>query len=77
MKSSFLKAFHSPPFFESQPMTFASVRYIFSRDFPDLDVVFYELEKMKVPRFDHLMDLFADDKEVGTETSLILHLLMN
>ncbi|KIH69024.1 hypothetical protein ANCDUO_00639 [Ancylostoma duodenale] len=37
-----------------------------NRDFPDLDGIFYELEKMKVPRFDHLMDLFADDKEVSS-----------
>ncbi|KAL6740828.1 hypothetical protein Aduo_014144 [Ancylostoma duodenale] len=39
-----------------------------NRDFPDLDGIFYELEKMKVPRFDHLMDLFADDKERQPET---------
>ncbi|PAV55980.1 hypothetical protein WR25_14349 [Diploscapter pachys] len=39
-----------------------------NRDFPDLDGVFYELEKMKVPKFDHLMDLFSDDKDRQPET---------
>ncbi|VDM56201.1 unnamed protein product [Angiostrongylus costaricensis] len=40
----------------------------FFRDFPELDEVFYELEKLKVPRFDHLMDLFVDNKERQPET---------
>ncbi|ETN76194.1 hypothetical protein NECAME_11860 [Necator americanus] len=39
-----------------------------NRDFPDLDGVFYELEKLKVPRFDHLMELFSDEKERQPET---------
>uniref|UniRef100_A0A158P615 Peptidase_M14 domain-containing protein n=1 Tax=Angiostrongylus cantonensis TaxID=6313 RepID=A0A158P615_ANGCA len=43
-------------------------RCCFFRDFPELDEVFYELEKLRVPRFDHLMDLFVDDKERQPET---------
>ncbi|KJH46367.1 zinc carboxypeptidase [Dictyocaulus viviparus] len=39
-----------------------------NRDFPELDEIFYELEKLKVPRYDHLMDLFIDDKERQPET---------
>ncbi|KAK6059851.1 zinc carboxypeptidase [Cooperia oncophora] len=39
-----------------------------NRDFPDLDSIFYELEKMKVPKYDHLMELFDDDKERQPET---------
>ncbi|VDL74480.1 unnamed protein product [Nippostrongylus brasiliensis] len=44
-----------------------------NRDFPDLDSIFYELEKMKVPRYDHLMELFADDKERQPETVAVGH----
>jgi hypothetical protein len=39
-----------------------------NRDFPDLDNVFYELEKMKVPKFDHLMELFTEDQQRQPET---------
>ncbi|CAI5449785.1 unnamed protein product [Caenorhabditis angaria] len=33
-----------------------------NRDFPDLDGVFYELEQMKVPKYDHLLSLFDDSQ---------------
>ncbi|GMT25463.1 hypothetical protein PFISCL1PPCAC_16760, partial [Pristionchus fissidentatus] len=39
-----------------------------NRDFPDLDAIFYEVEKLKIPRYDHLMELFADDKDHQPET---------
>ncbi|CAB3409229.1 unnamed protein product [Caenorhabditis bovis] len=39
-----------------------------NRDFPDLDGVFYELEKMKVPKFDHLLALFDDTQDRQPET---------
>jgi hypothetical protein len=39
-----------------------------NRDFPDLDGVFFELDSMKVPKFDHLLDLFRDDQPRQPET---------
>ncbi|CAJ0576896.1 unnamed protein product, partial [Mesorhabditis spiculigera] len=39
-----------------------------NRDFPDLDGVFYALEERKVPKFDHLMELFDESKERQPET---------
>ncbi|KAF8370770.1 egl-21 [Pristionchus pacificus] len=39
-----------------------------NRDFPDLDAIFYEVEKLKIPRYDHLLELFADDKDRQPET---------
>ncbi|GMS96348.1 hypothetical protein PENTCL1PPCAC_18523, partial [Pristionchus entomophagus] len=39
-----------------------------NRDFPDLDAIFYEVEKLKIPRYDHLLELFADDKDHQPET---------
>uniref|UniRef100_A0A1I7XUR7 Peptidase_M14 domain-containing protein n=1 Tax=Heterorhabditis bacteriophora TaxID=37862 RepID=A0A1I7XUR7_HETBA len=42
--------------------------HVASRDFPDLDNLFYELKRMNVPKFDHLMELFRDDQERQPET---------
>ncbi|CAJ0959160.1 unnamed protein product, partial [Mesorhabditis belari] len=39
-----------------------------NRDFPDLDSVFYALEEHKVPKFDHLMEMFDESKERQVET---------
>ncbi|GMR48790.1 hypothetical protein PMAYCL1PPCAC_18985, partial [Pristionchus mayeri] len=39
-----------------------------NRDFPDLDAIFYDVEKLKIPRYDHLLELFADDKDHQPET---------
>jgi len=42
-----------------------------NRDFPDLDSVFYQLEDAKVPHFDHLLELFDDDKEHQPEVTAV------
>jgi hypothetical protein len=33
-----------------------------NRDFPDLDSVFFSLQRQQIPAFDHLYDLVSDDK---------------
>ncbi len=35
-----------------------------NRDFPDLDSTLFEFEQNRFPRFDHLMEFFADDADV-------------
>ncbi|VDK41725.1 unnamed protein product [Anisakis simplex] len=35
-----------------------------NRDFPDLDSLYYDFEANKIPRYDHLLELFDDDKQV-------------
>lgn len=39
-----------------------------NRDFPDLDSIFYELQKIGVPKFDHLLSLFEDNVDRQPET---------
>uniref|UniRef100_A0A1I7UH66 Peptidase_M14 domain-containing protein n=1 Tax=Caenorhabditis tropicalis TaxID=1561998 RepID=A0A1I7UH66_9PELO len=39
-----------------------------NRDFPDLDSIFYELQKIQVPKFDHLLSLFDDNVDRQPET---------
>ncbi|CAI4224354.1 unnamed protein product [Auanema sp. JU1783] len=50
-----------------------------NRDFPDLDRVFYFLKQMEIPKFDHLMDLIAEDEgdlERQPETIAVLSWVM-
>jgi hypothetical protein len=35
-----------------------------NRDFPDLDTLFFYLEQNKIPRYDHLYQLFNDKSSV-------------
>lgn len=39
-----------------------------NRDFPDLDSIFYELQKIGVPKYDHLLSLFEDNVDRQPET---------
>lgn len=40
-----------------------------NRDFPDLDSLYYYFEQNKVPRYDHLLELFSDEKQVINDLS--------
>ncbi|CAD6195670.1 unnamed protein product [Caenorhabditis auriculariae] len=42
-----------------------------NRDFPDLDGVFYELEQLQVPKYDHLLSLFDDNQDRQPETMAV------
>jgi carboxypeptidase E len=48
-----------------------------NRDFPDLDSVFYALEERKVPKFDHLTEMFDEDKERQPETVAVGHWILS
>ncbi|VDM47174.1 unnamed protein product [Toxocara canis] len=42
-----------------------------NRDFPDLDSLYYYFEQYKVPRYDHLFDLFDHDKQHQPEVEAV------
>uniref|UniRef100_A0A915BC00 Peptidase M14 carboxypeptidase A domain-containing protein n=1 Tax=Parascaris univalens TaxID=6257 RepID=A0A915BC00_PARUN len=42
-----------------------------NRDFPDLDSLYYYFEQNKVPRYDHLLELFSDDKQHQPEVQAV------
>lgn len=42
-----------------------------NRNFPDLDTLYYNNEKQNIRRFDHLLDIFKDEKEYEPEVRAV------